>query len=66
MRKLKASATNRSRLLWEKPSKQSSFTAGGIEYRVAEVEFPEPGAFSYRLEGSDQFHTIQMDSLVGY
>jgi hypothetical protein len=50
----------------KKPSKQSSFTAGGIKYRVAEVGFPEPGAFSYRFEGSDQFHTIQMDSLVGH
>ena len=50
----------------KKPSKQSSFTAGGIEHRVAEVGFPEPGAFSYRLEGSDQFHIIQMDSLLGH
>ncbi len=31
--------------------------------RIATIEFPEPGAFSYRLEGSPQFKTVKMDSL---
>ena len=31
--------------------------------RIATIEFPEPGAFSYRLEDSPQFKTVKMDSL---
>ena len=31
--------------------------------RIATIEFPESGVFSYRLEGSPQFKTVKMDSL---
>ncbi len=49
-----------------KPSRRSTFTSGGPSLRVAAIEFPRPGTFSYRLKGSDEFHTIEMDSLVGH
>jgi hypothetical protein len=48
------------------PSIRSTFTSGGPSLSVAVIEFPESGAFSYRLKGSDEFTTIQMDSLVGH
>ena len=48
------------------PSMRSTFTSGGPSLSVAAIEFPESGAFSYRLKGSDEFTTIQMDSLVGH
>ena len=48
------------------PRMRSTFTSGGPSLSVAAIEFPESGAFSYRLKGSDEFTTIQMDSLVGH
>lgn len=49
-----------------KPSMRSTFTSGRPSLSVAAIEFPESGAFSYRLKGSDEFTTIQLDSLVGH
>lgn len=46
-----------------KASKRSTFSGAGPRVTVAEIEFPEPGSFSYRLEGVDAAKTIRMDAL---
>jgi len=40
------------------------FTSGGGERRVETIQFPEPGVFTYRIEGDEQTHTVRMASLV--
>lgn len=45
-----------------KASKRSTFTGAGPRVTVAEIQFPEPGSFGYRLEGGDAFKTVRMDS----
>lgn len=39
----------------------STFSAGGANRQVEAVEFPEPGAFAYRLKGDETPHTVRMD-----
>ena len=43
-----------------KPSKQSTFCGAGPRVTVSSVEFPNPGTFGYKFEGSDQLKTIEM------
>jgi hypothetical protein len=45
-----------------KPSKRSTFSGAGPRVAVADIQFPQPGSFSYRLEGVDTFKTIAMGS----
>ncbi len=46
-----------------KASKRSTFSVAGPRVTVADIEFTEPGSFSYRLEGVNTARTIQMDFL---
>lgn len=46
------------------PDGRSTFNSGEVERQVAEIEFPKPGAFSYRLEGQDELHTVRIDNLT--
>lgn len=48
---------------WTKPTKRSTFSAGAPHFHVAAIEFPRKGAFSYLLEGSAKWRTIEMDVL---
>jgi hypothetical protein len=43
-----------------KARKRSTFSGAGPRFAVADIEFPEPGSFSYRLEGVDTAKTIQL------
>ena len=45
-----------------KASKRSTFSGAGPRVTVADIEFPEPGSFSYRLEGIDAAKTIPMST----
>ena len=44
-----------------KASKRSTFSGAGPRVAVADIGFPEPGSFSYRLEGFETARTIRMD-----
>ncbi|MHC4673199.1 MAG: hypothetical protein ACYTBZ_11985 [Planctomycetota bacterium] len=46
-----------------KPNKQSTFAAGGPKLQVAQIDFPQPGVFSYRLKNSDKFKAVDMNSI---
>ena len=46
-----------------KPSKRSTFSSGGPRQEVAAIEFPDPGVFRYRLDGSEEFKSVEMDAL---
>lgn len=46
-----------------KASKRSTFTSAGPRVVVTDIQFPQPGSFSYRLEGAETFKIIQVDSL---
>jgi hypothetical protein len=41
-----------------KARKRSTFTSAGAHFAIANVQFPQAGSFSYRLEGVDTFKTI--------
>jgi hypothetical protein len=41
-----------------KAKKRSTFTGAGARIAIADVQFPQAGSFSYRLEGVDTFKTI--------
>jgi hypothetical protein len=43
-----------------KASKRSTFSGAGPRVAVADIQFPQPGSFSYRLEGVDTLKTIPM------
>jgi len=43
-----------------KASKRSTFTGAGPRFAVADVQFPQAGSFSYRVEGVDTVKTIEM------
>ena len=45
------------------PGKRSTFTSGP-HLRAAEIGFPRAGAFSYRIEGAPESHTVDMNALV--
>ena len=45
-----------------KASKRSTFSGAGPRVAVADIQFPQPCSFSYRLEGADTFKIIQMSS----
>jgi hypothetical protein len=45
------------------PGKRSTFTSGP-HLQVAEIGFPGPGTFSYRLEGAAESHMVDMDAIV--
>ena len=45
-----------------KASKQSTFSGAGPRVAIADVQFPQAGSFSYRMEGVDTAKTIQMDT----
>jgi len=45
------------------PGKRSTFTSNGPRLEVAAIEFPGPGAFSYRVAGSEESRTIDMSLL---
>ena len=49
------------------PGKFTSFGGGISQKVVAEVSFPEPGVFSYHLEGEEQPQApVRMAELLGY
>lgn len=43
--------------------KRSTFSGAGPRVKVAGIEFPGPGSFGYRLEGTDALKTIDMNAL---
>jgi hypothetical protein len=45
-----------------KASKRSTFSGAGPRVAVADIQFPQPCSFSYRLEGADTFKIIPMSS----
>jgi len=45
-----------------KASKRSTFSGAGPRVTVADIQFPQPCSFSYRLEGADTFKIIPMNS----
>jgi hypothetical protein len=46
-----------------KASKRSTFSSAGPRVTVADIQFPQAGSFSYRLEGTDAFKAIPMSAL---
>jgi hypothetical protein len=46
-----------------KAKKRSTFSGAGPRVAVADIEFPQAGSFSYRIEGVETVKTIQMDTL---
>lgn len=43
-----------------KPDRRSTFTSGGIEHLLTEIEFPECDVIAYRVEGEEALREIRM------
>jgi len=46
----------------KKASRKSTFSSTGALATVTGFEFPQPGAWGYRLADSDELRIIRMDS----